>query len=546
MTYQFTPLFILFIINGSIAIAFALFGWTRRLNPGGRPFAFLMLAIGEWSLTRALEAAAVEPAGKIFWGQVEYFGIATAGLLWLLFAAEFARKSQWLTKKRLILLGVIPALTIGMAFTNSLHGLIWTSITPDITPGSDLLIYRHGLWFWVAVAYNYTTFIVGTVLLLTAFRHYTRLYRLQAVLIVIAALLPMAGNALYISRLSPLPGLDLTHFGFTGAALIFSITVFRYKMFDLRRLARDIVIEEMSDGIVVIDEHSRIIDLNPAAKRMFGSPAFLALGMSVENAAIIWFELTATRPTESGDLTEINLGDRTYRVNVSPLSDHTKRVRGRVLFIVDVTEEKQAREIIRKSEEHFRDLYEHAPGAYFSVGADGIIRLCNERAVELLGSAREQLTGRSIFDFFADTTNGRRVAKKIYEDSRAGNAAADRELEMQRADGTVVWVSLTVRPTIAADGRVAEYRSMAADITRRKQSERERELLISQLRRSVQEIKKLSGLLSVCSNCKRIRDEKGNWTDLEDYVSRHSKADLSHGTCPDCREKTHPGTKKKG
>ncbi len=335
MTYQFSLLAVLLIINASIAIIFAFFGWLRRLNPGGKPFAFLMLAIAEWSLSRAIEAAAVDPAAKIFWGQVEYFGIATAGLLWLLFAAEFARKGRWFTRKRLILLSVIPLLTIGLVFTNDLHGLIWTSITRSPSPGSDLLIYEHGPWFWLATAYNYTTFIAGTVLLLRAFRYYTRLYRLQAALVVIGAVLPLAGNVLYISGLSPVPGLDLTHFGFTGTALIFSVTIFRYKMFYLQSFTRDIELAKAGDGFIIMDEANRIIEINPAAARLFGSPAFLALGLSVEAAAVKWAELTGMLDEADQDHLEIILGDRTYKIRSSPVEDPSGYMRGRVLFITD-------------------------------------------------------------------------------------------------------------------------------------------------------------------------------------------------------------------
>lgn len=337
MTYQLTSLAVPFFVNGCIAIIFAFFGWSRRLNRGGRPFALLMLAVAEWSLTMALEAAAVGDVGKIFWAKCEYFGIVTVGFLWLIFAAEFARKEEWFTRKRLILLGVIPVLTIGMVFTNGLHGLIWKSITPGTVPGYDLLIYRHGPWFWIAVAYNYMTFIVGTVLLLRAFRHYTRLYRLQAFLLVIGAALPVIGNALYISGLTPLPGLDLTHFGFTAAALIFSLTIFRYKIFDIQSFARGVVLEKMSDGFIVMDEVNKIIDMNPAAARLLGSPAFLALGLSVEAAAVKWSEMTSLLDDAQQDHLEIILGDRTYKIRSSPVADPSGYMRGRVLFMVDVT-----------------------------------------------------------------------------------------------------------------------------------------------------------------------------------------------------------------
>jgi PAS domain-containing protein len=336
MTYHVTLLAVLFAINAYVVLLFTFFGFSRRYNPGGTPFILLMLAVGEWSLTGALEAAVVEVAGKIFWAKFEYLGITTVGLLWLVFALAFTRRKEWLSVRRLIMLGIIPLVTIAMAFTNELHGLIWTSITPDLNSPYGLLIYRHGAWFWVIVAYNYATFTAGTVLLLNAFRLYTRSYRFGIGLLVCGALLPLIGNALYLTGLSPLPGLDLTHFGFTGAAVVFSMTIFRYKIFDLRSFARDIMVEQMSDGFVVMDGKSRIIDVNPAAARIFGSPAFHALGLSVEEAAIRWSELADSPLAGSGQDTQVILGDRVYRMGSFPLTDRGKRTSGRVLTIRDV------------------------------------------------------------------------------------------------------------------------------------------------------------------------------------------------------------------
>jgi PAS domain S-box-containing protein len=545
MTYQFSFLAVLLIINACTAIVLAFFGWSRSLNRGARPFALLMLAVGEWSLTRALEAAVVGDAGRIFWAKCQYFGIATVGLLWLVFAIEFSQKKGWLTTKRLVLLGIIPVVTIGMAFTNDLHGLIWSSIKPGTALGYSLLVYSHGPWFWLAATYNYTVFIIGTVLLLKAFRYYTKLYRLQAFLIVTGALLPVTGNALYLSGLSPLPGLDLTHFGFTAAALIFSFTIFRYRIFDLQSFARDVVVEEMSDGFIVMDEANRIVDLNPAAARLFGSPAFLSLGLSVEQVAVTWSKLTGSLADADRDHTEIIFGDRTFRVSSSPVADRGGHMRGRVLFIVDVTQERETRQIIRKSEERFRDLYENAPSAYFSVGTDGIIQLCNSRAAELLGSARAEVVGRPVSGLYADSPNGRRMAQKIYKDLRTGRTVRDRELEMRRADGSTVWINLTIKPLLDDDGKIVEYRSMVSDITERKRIAHDKEILIHELQQALQDIKTLSGLLPMCSSCRKIRDDNGAWVALEVYVSRHTEADFTHGICPECIKRLYPNVRNK-
>ncbi len=54
------------------------------------------------------------------------------------------------------------------------------------------------------------------------------------------------------------------------------------------------------------------------------------------------------------------------------------------------------------------------------------------------------------------------------------------------------------------------------------------------------EIKVLDGLLPICATCKKIRDDKGYWKQLEDYISDHSAATFTHGICADCARKIHP------
>ena len=79
----------------------------------------------------------------------------------------------------------------------------------------------------------------------------------------------------------------------------------------------------------------------------------------------------------------------------------------------------------------------------------------------------------------------------------------------------------------------------------RKQSEEERERLIAELKKALSDVKALSGLLPICASCKRIRDDKGYWNQIESYIKDHSEAEFSHGICPDCVEKLYPEFHKK-
>jgi PAS domain-containing protein len=99
---------------------------------------------------------------------------------------------------------------------------------------------------------------------------------------------------------------------------------------------------------------------------------------------------------------------------------------------------------------------------------------------------------------------------------------------------------VTCSPFIDEDGRVIGTVHVARDISAQKQSEIKREELIAQLQQAVASVKLLSGLLPICSACKKIRDDRGYWTQIETYIRDHSEAQFSHGICPHCAEKLYP------
>ena len=78
------------------------------------------------------------------------------------------------------------------------------------------------------------------------------------------------------------------------------------------------------------------------------------------------------------------------------------------------------------------------------------------------------------------------------------------------------------------------------DITARKQTEAERDILIHDLQDALANVKSLSGLLPICASCKKIRDDKGYWSQVESYIQKHSDATFTHGLCPDCIKKLYP------
>jgi PAS domain S-box-containing protein len=137
----------------------------------------------------------------------------------------------------------------------------------------------------------------------------------------------------------------------------------------------------------------------------------------------------------------------------------------------DITERKRLEENLRGSEVRLLDLYENAPNAYFSVGTDGLIRKCNRGAEELLGYPREMLEGKRVLDLYIDGPEGKEKAAKVFQKFISGEQVTSEELQMQKADGSPVWINLSVNALRDAEGQVVESRSIVVDISERKKAE---------------------------------------------------------------------------
>ena len=81
--------------------------------------------------------------------------------------------------------------------------------------------------------------------------------------------------------------------------------------------------------------------------------------------------------------------------------------------------------------------------------------------------------------------------------------------------------------------------ALKKDVTDRKKIEAEREEIINELKKALAEIKTLKGIVPICASCKKIRDDKGYWEQVESYIGRHTDAKFSHGICSECEKKLY-------
>lgn len=137
----------------------------------------------------------------------------------------------------------------------------------------------------------------------------------------------------------------------------------------------------------------------------------------------------------------------------------------------DISECIKVETALKKSEENYRELYEHAPIAFFSIGNDKRINRFNNAALNLVGYTNEELLNLTVFDLFTNTIKGVEKAKRLFQDFLKGKEIQDEELQMRRKNGEIIWVSLNVNPVINDSGEIIESRSIVLDITDRKITE---------------------------------------------------------------------------
>jgi PAS domain S-box-containing protein len=140
-------------------------------------------------------------------------------------------------------------------------------------------------------------------------------------------------------------------------------------------------------------------------------------------------------------------------------------------------------------------------------------------------------------------TSGKRIEPHEWAAARAiknGETSIDEVIDIECFDGTRKTILNSALPVRDADGQIMGAIIVNQDISERRRGEIERERLVRQLQDALAEVHTLSGLLPICSSCKKIKDENNQWQRIEQYIAARSTATFTHGLCPDCLQRLFP------
>jgi len=230
------------------------------------------------------------------------------------------------------------------------------------------------------------------------------------------------------------------------------------------------------------------------------------------------------------------IGRRTMLLNARRIYREGKSTEMILLAIEDITERRQAEEALKTSETRYRRLFETAQDGILILDAEtGHISDVNPFLAEMLGHSQEEFLGKRLWEIGA--FKDREASKTAFSELQSKGYVRYDDLPLETKDGRLMAVEFVSNVYQVNHHKVIQCN--IRDITSRKRIEEERRELIHDLQDALSKIKRLRGLLPICASCKKIRDDKGYWNELEAYISEHSEAEITHGFCPDCMKKLY-------
>lgn len=310
-----------------------------------------------------------------------------------------------------------------------------------------------------------------------------------------------------------------------------------------------IIADTAQDAIIIVDNGGIISFWNKAAEKIFGYAAGEATGKCMHSLitpqefreecikGFETFRTTGQGPVvgKTLELTAVKKDGTEFPVELSISAVKLKGRWSATGIVRDITKRKQAEDKIRRQREFLQKIIESLSHPFYVIDAnDYTVILTNSASGFTVTPERKTcfaLTHRQ--DRPCSDTGCRCPLETV---KKTKKPVAVEHIHFDK-DGNPALIEIHGYPVVDDTGQVVQMIEYALDITERKKFEEERERLILELQNALARIKTLSGLLPICASCKKIRDDKGYWKQIEVYIRDHSEAKFSHGYCPECAKK---------
>ena len=423
---QSVPLAIVAALTGISlgSVALAAYAYDRRRIVGAKEIAALLLCTSIYAGAYSIELTRTDLQGMLGAIKLEYLGIPFLSLSWCVFAYRF------ITGKKLPPQVIAPMFAAALAviaavWTNDAHHLYYTRTWVRTDTPFPVLGIERGPFYYFHYAVMQAEILVGMALLVGYAVKSDRYKKGQALMLAAASLFPWIGSVMYLLGLVPWD-LDSNPFSaaFSGAA--FALAIFKMGVFEIVPAARELALDSLSDGFLVLDKHGRYLDGNESSRRFFGQ-ATLMKGDILPEELPGSAELIALSDKGEGELEYSVRNSEGAELKVSarafPILRHGKERQGTAILVRDVTETAALLEQLKMYAE-----------------TDSLTGFLNRRRFFELGELYVQLAGReklpisvmiADLDHFkhVNDTYGHRAGDtaitKVSEKIRAGLRAVD-------------------------------------------------------------------------------------------------------------------------
>ena len=340
---------------------FLLFGivwytWRHRGLPGAAPLISLMVAGGIWVVSFLLEMLSDSLESKLFWENTQFFCLSIIALLYFAFIIIFTGRHKVMTSKYWLLLSIEPVLSQIIIWTNNLHH--WFRISAQIEtfglsfPG--VLLNHYGWWFWFNAVYLLAFFLLDLVLLFISYFQTPHWSRNKLWFLILGVFIPWLANITTVPIWAVNQQNYLMIVSVAISLLIMAWGLLRTRILDILPIAREAILDQMSEAVIVIDSLGRVVELNQTARRHPSVKPGLWVGNS----------LTKLIP----ELSEIQFGDQftttfekevclqadgkklNFDLHISPLYDENKVVAGWLAIFHDISRQKNEELRLREAE----------------------------------------------------------------------------------------------------------------------------------------------------------------------------------------------------
>lgn len=307
-----------------------------RHSPDAITLGLLLIALSWWDITYALYWIDAPAPTDQFWVDVTYVGVVSTPTLIFIFAIQLSGlfdSSRLLRWPFFLVMAIEPILTLLALWTDQWHNLFFAGLRTNYQG----VILRGGLLFWSNVIYSYLLLLLSLNILAAGYARANGIFRKQILIVLLSFAITWANSIIFVTGINPLPGTDNTPFAFSIASSLFAYALFRYRLFDVVPIARSLVIEQMKDGVLVLDANKRIVDINLAGQQWL---PYVAIGDSLNQLRDQLPVTLQQLPLDHDQRLEVTL-ERTGRVldlQVTQIYDLRHRLLGHLIVWREITD----------------------------------------------------------------------------------------------------------------------------------------------------------------------------------------------------------------